>query len=143
MKDTYVAWGTQTITVRGEDIVVEAYYRYDAGTGKKVDDAKLDLLANQIASDVYRDDHGIIRPEDIKQVRKNIGLSQSAFGSLIGVNHVTVSRYECGWFPNDKTNSLLLSLKNDSKELEQLFSKNKEKLTKEEQQKCLEFIEKQ
>ena len=60
MKNTYVAWGTEVITVRGEDIAVEAYYRYDAGTGKKVDDAKLDLLANQIASDVYRDDHEIM-----------------------------------------------------------------------------------
>lgn len=143
MKDTYVAWGTEVTTVRGEDIAVEAYYRYDVGTGKKVDDAKLDSLANQIASDVYRDNHGIIRPGDVKQLRRDIGLSQSAFGSLIGVNHVNVSRYECGWFPNDKTNSLLLSLKNDSEELKRLFSKNKVTLTKEEQQKCLEFIEKQ
>lgn len=142
MKDTYVAWGAEVITVRGEDITVEAYYRYDVATGKKVDDSNLDSLANQIASDIYRDNHGIIRPGDVKQLRRDIGLSQSAFGNLIGVNHVTVSRYECGWFPSDKKNSLLLSLKDDIEELKRLFVKNKEKLTKEEQEKCLQFIEK-
>lgn len=141
MKDTYVAWGAEVITVRGEDITVEAYYRYDVATGKKVDDSNLDSLANQIASDVYRDNHGIIRPEDVKQLRRSIGLSQSAFGRLVGVNHVTVSRYECGWFPNDKMNSLLLSLQDDIEELKRLFVKNKAKLTKEEQKKCLQFIE--
>ncbi len=35
-------------------------------------------------------------PQQIKRIRKNLGLTQEAFGRLLGVPQVTVGRWEAG-----------------------------------------------
>ena len=35
-------------------------------------------------------------PEEIRLMRKNLGLSQEKFAHKIGVHKITVSRWECG-----------------------------------------------
>ncbi len=43
-----------------------------------------------------------IYPDDIRQLRKSLGLTQAAFAALLGVTNVTVSRWESGAFVPDK-----------------------------------------
>jgi len=64
--------------------------------------------ALRLASDVIRRDEGLLLPEQIRQLREGLGLSQRAFERLLGVGPKTVVRWEKGSvFQNRATDSLL------------------------------------
>jgi len=44
----------------------------------------------------YRKAHNMLQPEELKEIRKSIGLTQGELGSLLGWGRVTLSRYENG-----------------------------------------------
>jgi HTH-type transcriptional regulator/antitoxin MqsA len=60
------------------------------------------------ASDAIREAEGLLSPEEIRAVRTQFGLTQSAFEKLLGVGPKTVVRWEKGAvFQNGATDSLL------------------------------------
>ena len=60
------------------------------------------------ASDAIRHEEGLLSPEEIRAIRKRLGLTQHAFEKLLGVGPKTVVRWEKGTvFQNRSTDSLL------------------------------------
>src|ERR1700733_10667428 len=43
----------------------------------------------------------LLQPQAIRALRRSLGLTQAAFGDLLGVTNVTISRWESGAFEPD------------------------------------------
>ena len=62
--------------------------------------------------------HGLLEPEDVRRVRKKLGLSQTAAGELIGGGPRAFQKYEAGDLAlSQAINSALVLLDNDPKSL--------------------------
>jgi len=122
---------TETYPVKGEDTTIEAtvYICEECGQDAwipEVDDENLDR-----AYDIYRKTHGLLHPNEIKDIREKYGLSQVAFAKILGFGEKTIARYENGSIQDEAPNNLLLLVKNPESFME-LFQRNKCKLSKQE-----------
>lgn len=75
----------------------------------------------------YRHNHGLLQPEDIKAIREKYGISQRAFGIILGWGAITLHRYESGALQDEAHNNDLLFVRDPTNFL-LLFQKNKDKL---------------
>lgn len=66
--------------------------------------------------DKYRDVTGIVKPEDLINLRKKYGLSQRELGAILGWGKMTINRYERGALPN-KSHSDLIKLLSENEEI--------------------------
>ncbi|AMV61179.1 Prophage ps3 protein 01 [Pediococcus damnosus] len=113
MTNTYIKDYTNTFMIHGHEYEVTAPARFDSETNELIDDTKLDDQAVEIANQMYRDDKGLVSPEEIKKYRAKIGLSQREFAKLLGWSPNTVALYETGAFPSKSNNKILKALMND------------------------------
>lgn len=86
----------QTLTIRGEDVVVDARIAVCRACGGEIGDFELDDVTFRAAYDIYRARHGLLRPEQIRGIRSKYGIGQKAFSRLLGWGEVTLARYESG-----------------------------------------------
>lgn len=63
------------------------------------------------AYDEYRKKHNLLSPGEIKEIRKQYGLSQNEFSTLLGWGEKTICRYEGGAIQDNVHNDLLKFLK--------------------------------
>ena len=56
----------------------------------------IDDEADQQISAAFRTEARLLAPEEIRQGRENLGLTQKQFASLLGVGESTISRWETG-----------------------------------------------
>jgi putative zinc finger/helix-turn-helix YgiT family protein len=56
----------------------------------------IDDAADQQISSAFRRVAGLLAPEEIRQGREKMGLTQKQFANLLGVGEATVSRWETG-----------------------------------------------
>ena len=56
----------------------------------------IDDEADQQISAAFRRAAGLLAPEEIRQGREKLGLTQKQFANLLGVGEATVSRWEAG-----------------------------------------------
>ncbi|WP_225417500.1 type II TA system antitoxin MqsA family protein [Lentilactobacillus kosonis] len=119
----------ETYTIRGEKVDVVANARFDVDSGEQVFDEKLDNKAILSAFDKYRNDHGIISPERIKELRHSFGLSQRDFATLLGWSATTIATYETGSLPSKANNKILLALENDHDLAQPFYDASKESMT--------------
>lgn len=76
------------------------------------DAAALDELYTKL-DDTYRTRKGLLTPKEIKQLRKNCGLTQAQFEKIIGVNPPTCSRWESGAVMQSATANNIMWLMRD------------------------------
>ena len=57
----------------------------------------LDAEANKQISATFRGQAGLLTPEEIRQHRKNLGLTQEELAERLSVAEATLSRWENGW----------------------------------------------
>jgi putative zinc finger/helix-turn-helix YgiT family protein len=98
---TRVEKKTETYPVKGEDITILANVRTCVRCGKGVNDRALDSKNIQAAYGLYRRNHHIITPDEIRSMRESYGLSQRSLGALLGWGEITIHRYENGNLPDD------------------------------------------
>ncbi len=100
-----------TLTYKGESITVDMPGRYpDAspdgihtGTDMKVSDRALNRLKARV--------EGLLLPEEIRRIRRKLGLTQEAAGELIGGGPRAFQKYETGdLLPSRAISSALLLL---------------------------------
>jgi putative zinc finger/helix-turn-helix YgiT family protein len=103
----------ESYPVRGTSIEVEADVALCVRCGTELADFELGDAALTRAYDVYRQLHGIIRPEEIRKLREEYGLSQRAFARLLDWGAITVHRYETGALPDSAHNDLLVALQDE------------------------------
>jgi len=83
--------------IRGESVLVEGV---DHGRCDNCGEAYLTLAATeqlqQEAVRLLREAHGLLSPQEIRDIRRSLGLSQAAFEAVLGVGAKTVVRWEKG-----------------------------------------------
>lgn len=100
-------------TVRGMRFKINTSVAVCMSCGKDVWDAELDSVTQERLFSAYRQYHGVLAPWEIKALRERYGLSQRAFGRLLGWGEVTIHRYETGALPDLAHNSLLRLLQDE------------------------------
>jgi HTH-type transcriptional regulator/antitoxin MqsA len=103
-----------TLTYKGESITVDMPGWYsDAspeGIHTGIDMKTSDRALNRLKARV----EGLLLPEDIRRVRRKLGLTQEAAGELIGGGPRAFQKYETGdLLPSRAISSALLLLDND------------------------------
>jgi len=81
----------------------------------------------QDAYRAYREQNGLLQPEDIKKIREKYGLSQRALARFLGWGEITVQRYETGALQDNAHNNLLLLIE-ETNNFEKLFGIRKSQL---------------
>lgn len=83
-----------------------------------------ELLAKRQAQEVAKE-KGLLSPEEIKGIRKSLGLKQHDFEALIGASSPTASRWETGaMLPSKTTDTLIRVLAEFPKVVEFLSSRS-------------------
>ncbi|WP_308557007.1 helix-turn-helix domain-containing protein [uncultured Lactobacillus sp.] len=104
---TYQKNFTTTYTIKGHEYTVTALALFDSNTNELIPDERLDDQAAEIARQQYRNDMGLVSPQDIKQYRAKAKLSQRDLAELVGLSPNTIALYEAGAFPTETNNKLL------------------------------------
>ena len=137
--NTRIEERVETYPVKGEDIAVRARVRICARCNEEISDEQLDDLTLQAAYDVYRTNHRIISPAEIKALRESYGLSQRGLGALLGWGPITIHRYEAGNLPDESHNRVLRLIK-DPFNMAQIIEENGHLLDKAAQQRVAERL---
>lgn len=72
----------------------------------------------------YRQECGLLQPEEIKATREKYGLSQANFAKLLGMGEKTITRYENGSV-QDEAHDTLIRAAQDAKFVKQLYALRK------------------
>jgi putative zinc finger/helix-turn-helix YgiT family protein len=86
----------EDIEVRGEKIKVEVDYFKCSLCGEEFDDPRSENDPLEKAYREYRCRHGMMQPEEIRNLRAGYGLTQHEMAKILGWGLATLSRYENG-----------------------------------------------
>lgn len=112
--------------VRGEPVHVDVTYLVCESCGtERVDESAGDPAEMAFAE--YRKRHGLLTPEQIKGIREQWALSQSAFATLLGMSQATINRYESGSL-QERTHDELIRSCDDRSHMENLFRRRADSL---------------
>ena len=110
----------ETYPVRGEPVEVEAEVLVCTACGRMVFDRAQDERTLRAAYGLYRQRHGLLKPEEIRSLRERYGLSQRSLARLLGWGLVTIQRYEQGALQEPAHDQVLRNLEDPHKVLELL-----------------------
>ena len=99
---------SETYPVKGENIEVKAQVRTCQICGEAIWDDKLDAQNLLNAYEKYREKHGLLQPDEIREIREKYGLSQVAFAKVLGLGDKTITRYENGSIADMAQNNLIV-----------------------------------
>jgi len=99
-----------TITYRGEHFSCNRYYYVCEDTGIEFTDAKLDDKGLSEIYGQYRNAHGIPSAEDLKSLRKTIGISAKTMSLVLGLGENQYRLYEAGEMPSASIGKMLATL---------------------------------
>lgn len=116
---------TTTYTINGHEYTVTAPALFDSNTNELIPDKELDDQAAEIARQQYRAEMGLLSPQELKQYRAKVGLSQRNLAELTGLSPNTIALYEAGAFPTKANNRLLKSLIANDDVLQQYIADEK------------------
>ncbi|MEO7717523.1 MAG: type II TA system antitoxin MqsA family protein [Capsulimonas sp.] len=114
--------------VKGEEIVVHGAVRLCDACGERVFDRALDSAIFQEAFEIYRTRHEMMTPADIVRLREMYDMTQRSLSALLGLGEVTIHRYEKGSIP-DEAHHQLLRLIRDPRNMKQVYSENRDRLS--------------
>ncbi|MFC1946088.1 type II TA system antitoxin MqsA family protein [Chloroflexota bacterium] len=97
----------EAIKVRKDSITVPIHYLKCNECGDEVISPTHGEDPFTLAYKQYRQKHGILTPEEIREHRESLGLSQIEFAKLLGLGVATISRYENGSLQDVSHDNLL------------------------------------
>lgn len=98
--------------VYGEKIAVESDVLICPICKSKISYEENDSNTIKLAYKKYRNNHKLLTPEEIRQIREKYDLNQNEFSNLLGWGEKTIWRYENGSIQDKVHNDLLMILKN-------------------------------
>ncbi|HEY2839410.1 MAG TPA: type II TA system antitoxin MqsA family protein [Pirellulales bacterium] len=113
--------------VRGEAIAVDVTVRVCPSCGVKEIDTSLGDPV-EFAFREYRTRHGLLQPEEIRQIRERCGASQLSLATLLGMSQATLNRYEGGSI-QEATHDNVLRACRDANFFRDLFARRGHLLT--------------
>lgn len=120
----------EDIEVRGEHIKVAVEYYKCLSCGDEFEDPRSPSDPLDKAYREYRKRHGMLQPEEIRNLRKRYGLTQSEMAKLLGWGATTLSRYENGAL-QDEAHEKTLRLAMDPRNLLKLIEEMSDVLPEE------------
>jgi putative zinc finger/helix-turn-helix YgiT family protein len=118
-----------TIMVRGEPIVVDSEVAYCRTCENEVFDTNMAEKTLKSAYEIYRKRHGLLSPQEIRDIRNKYGLSHRALSRLLGWGPVTTQRYEQGALQDEAHDSILRQMRDDPLFVLKHWEKNKDRLS--------------
>ena len=125
----------ETIVVRGEPIEIESKVAHCLTCGNEVLDTELADETLRSAYEVFREKHGLLSPEEIREIRMRYGLSHRALSRLMGWGLVTTQRYEHGALQDEAHDAILRQMRDDPSFVLAQWEKNKDRLCESESRK--------
>lgn len=119
----------RSFRIHGRDVTVDATFLRCSECDHAVwAPGQADELRRKAWSAI-RDREGLLYPEEILELRTNLGLSQDTFERLLGVGKKTVTRWENGViFPSAAANNLMKLLRLESRNVAALAKWNRIKV---------------
>ena len=96
-----------------EEFIVLAHGLQCTACGFKTIDSKHSEEFTKLISDAYREKHGLLTGRQIREARRQLGMSQDEFARYLKVGPASVNRWENGQIQDEALNELLL-LKTDA-----------------------------
>lgn len=97
---------TETFHVRGIDITITSPARICENCGEIVFDKVLDDEKLKLVYRGYREQKGMLQPEEIREIREKRNLTQEEFSEVLGFN---VARYENGSLQSEEEDEKIRS----------------------------------
>lgn len=116
------------ITINKEPIEIEARVEYCSACQEFFADTETEEKNIQQAYRIYRQKHGLLQPDEVRNIRKKYAVSQRTFSRLLGWGEITLHRYEAGGLQDEAHNNELLLLK-DPDNFRILFERFRDKLS--------------
>lgn len=126
-REIKLGYKKETLTIRNEPIEIESMVEYCPTCGEFFADTEIEEENIQKVYREYRKVHGLLQPEEIKEIREKYGISQRALSRILGWGEISFHRYEAGALQDEAHNNQLFCLK-DPYYFRLLFEKNKHKL---------------
>ncbi|MBT9282090.1 MAG: DUF4065 domain-containing protein [Hydrogenibacillus schlegelii] len=123
-RPSHVEEREETFTVRGEPITVRGPVRICDVCGEIMGDEELDGALLVKAYNEYRRRHGLLMPEEIRAIREQYNLSQTAAAKLLGWDPSTFARYENGALQKKDHDELLRRMRDDKEWVRALYRQN-------------------
>lgn len=121
--------GIQTMEFRKESYEVPVRFYKCVDSGEEFTTGDQDEEWSNVLYSQYRQKHGIPSPDQIHELRSQIGLSLQELTSILGFGTNQLSQYEKGEVPSESNGKLLsLCMKKDN--LRTLLRLSKDKFTK-------------
>lgn len=86
----------EEFNVRGEIIPLEVEYHRCEACGEEMMQLRTDVDPLDKAYQEYRRRKGMLQPDEIREFRQKLGLTQKEFSELLGIGIASLSRYENG-----------------------------------------------
>ena len=97
-----------TLTYKGESITVDMPGWYCDSSDESIHTGKDAVVSDRALNRLKARNEGLLEPEDIRRIRKKLGLSQTAAGQVIGGGPRAFQKYESGdLLPSRAINSAL------------------------------------
>jgi putative zinc finger/helix-turn-helix YgiT family protein len=97
----------ETLAVKSESVTVHARVAVCPACSTELSNETLDDETLAAAFAVYRVRHGLLQPDEIREIRLKYSLGQKAFSKLLGWGEITLHRYESGSLQNSSQNTVL------------------------------------
>ena len=98
---------TETFHVRGIDITITSPARICENCGEIIFDEVLDDEKLKLVYRVYREQKGLLQPEEIREIRERRNLTQEEFSKVLGFN---IARYENGSLQSEEEDERIRGL---------------------------------
>ena len=100
--------GTETLPVKGERTSYDAEVAICPCCGEVIGDSRIEEGNLRRAYSAYCAAHGLMAPDEVRELRNSYGLSLREFSKFLGFGEQTVARYEAGAIPDDSHNTTLM-----------------------------------
>ena len=132
-RNTRVEEREQTLSIKGKRITLVVPVRICEKCGEEILDPELDDKTLISFYNEYRKTENLLLPSEIKEIRLQYHLSQSAFSKILGFGEKTITRYENGAL-QDVCHDNLIRVTRSFDVFIQLWEDRKHTLTKKEQE---------
>ena len=88
----------ETLPVKGEQT---------SCCGEVIGDSRIEEGNLRRSYSAYCAAHGLMAPDEVKELRNSYGLSLREFSKFLGFGEQTIARYEAGAIPDDSHNTML------------------------------------
>lgn len=97
----------ETLPVKGEPTSYDAEVAVCPCCGEVIGDSRVEEDNLRRAYSAYCAAHGLMAPDEIRELRNSYGLSLREFSKFLGFGEQTIARYEAGAIPDDSHNTML------------------------------------